>query len=62
VLEKKYSGRRTNERDQKFWYPTDTGMYRVKTLADTSFDFGKPYTAPTGGNSGSNDTYTTEQA
>jgi hypothetical protein len=60
VLEKKYAGRRTNDKDQKFWYPTDTGMYRVKTLADTSFDFGKPYTAPTGGNTGDT-TYNTEQ-
>ena len=51
VLEKKYSGRRTNSTDQQFWYPGDTGMYRVKALADSQFDFGKPYSAPapTGG-------------
>jgi hypothetical protein len=41
-MEKKYTGRRTNDADQKFWYPGDTGMYRVKALADSQFDFGKP--------------------
>jgi hypothetical protein len=46
ILEKKFSGRRTNEADQQFWYPTDTGMYRIKALADSQFDFGKPYVAP----------------
>ncbi len=49
VLEKKYSGRRTNDSDQQFWFPGDTGMWRVKYLADASFDFGKPYTASSGG-------------
>lgn len=43
ILEKKYSGRRTNETD---FAPSDSGMYRVKSLADVSFDFGKPYSAP----------------
>jgi hypothetical protein len=46
IMEKKYTGRRTNDADQKFWYPGDTGMSRVKTLADSQFDFGKPYSAP----------------
>lgn len=46
VMEKQYSGRRTNDSDQKYWYPTDTGMYRVKIISDSSFDFGKPYVAP----------------
>jgi hypothetical protein len=46
IMEKKYTGRRTNDADQKFWYPGDTGMYRVKALADSQFDFGKPFTAP----------------
>jgi hypothetical protein len=60
ILEKKYSGRRTNATDEEFWYPGDTGMYRVKSLADTQFDFGKPYTAPAssgggGGGGGSTD-------
>ena len=41
LLERQYSGRRTNEKDQKSYYPTDTGMDRVKVLADSSFDFGK---------------------
>ena len=58
ILEKKYTGRRTNETDQQFWYPGDTGMYRVKSLADTQFDFGKPYVAPAssgGGGGGGSD-------
>jgi hypothetical protein len=42
ILERKFSGRRTNDGDQKYWFPTDTGMYRVKTLTDSQFDFGKP--------------------
>ena len=46
IMEKKYTGRRTNDADQKFWYTGDTGMYRVKALADSQFDFGKPFTAP----------------
>jgi hypothetical protein len=46
IMEKKFSGRRTNDGDQQRWYPGDTGMYRVKALADTQFDFGKPYSTP----------------
>ena len=41
LIERQYTGRRTNEKDQKLWYPTDTSMDRVKLLADSSFDFGK---------------------
>lgn len=58
IIERQYTGRRTNPVDQERWYPGDTGMYRVKLLADTQFDFGKPYTAPsspvgdTGGSTG----------
>jgi len=46
IMEKKYTGRRTNDADQQFWYPGDVGMYRVKSLADSQFDFGKPFVAP----------------
>jgi hypothetical protein len=46
ILEKKYTGRRTNDTDQQTLYPGDTGMNYVKALSDTQFDFGKPYTAP----------------
>lgn len=60
VLEKKYAGRRTNDKDQAYWFPGDTGMYRVKSLVDTAFDFGKPYSAPTGGTSSDQSTYTTD--
>ena len=42
LIEKRYSGRRTNDQDQQFFYPGDTGMYRVKSLSDAQFDFGKP--------------------
>jgi len=46
IMEKKYTGRRTNDQDQNLFFPGDTGMSRVKGLADASFDFGRPYTAP----------------
>ena len=46
IMEKKYSGRRTNDTDEQVLYPGDTGMSYVKSLADTQFDFGKPYSAP----------------
>lgn len=52
IMEKQYTGRRTNQQDQQRFYPGDTGMYRVKSLADTQFDFGKPYTAPSSGGGG----------
>jgi hypothetical protein len=41
ILEKQYSGRRTNEKDEKTFFPGDTGFDRIKSLADSSFDFGK---------------------
>lgn len=47
IMEKKYSGRRTNDGDQQYWFSGDVGMYKVKSLADSQFDFGKPYVAPT---------------
>ena len=62
IIEKQYSGRRTNETDQQFWYPGDTGMYRVKALADTQFDFGKPYVAPVTGGGGGGSDFPVEQA
>jgi len=46
ILEKRIAGRRTNATDQKNLYPGDTGMDRVVVISRTSFDFGKPYTAP----------------
>lgn len=59
ILEKKYTGRRTNDQDQNLFYPGDSGMYRVKSLADSQFDFGKPYTAPStpSGDSGGSATF-----
>lgn len=44
ILDRKITGRRTNSTDQKAFYPTDTGMDRVSAIANTSFDFGRPYT------------------
>jgi hypothetical protein len=44
ILERRISGRRTNETDQKFFYPGDTSMDRVVLISNTAFDFGKPYT------------------
>lgn len=55
IMEKQFSGRRTNDQDQKYWYPTDTGMYRVKIISDGNFDFGKPYVAPTSAASSTSD-------
>jgi hypothetical protein len=46
IMEKKYTGRRTNDTDQQSLYAGDTSMSYVKGLADTQFDFGKPYSAP----------------
>ena len=64
IMEKQYTGRRTNDTDQQAWYPGDTGMSRVKSLSDVSFDFGRPYSggssaAGGGGGSGGNNTVDT---
>jgi hypothetical protein len=53
-MEKKFTGRRTNDTDQQSLYAGDTSMSYVKGLADTQFDFGKPYSAPS--SPGSSDT------
>lgn len=42
LLNRKISGRRTNEESQKRFYPTDVSMDRVTTLENTTFDFGAP--------------------
>jgi hypothetical protein len=69
VLGKKKSGRRTNPSDYKIYYnelgggatgiTSDPSLDRILTLHNSSFDFGKPYTAKTtsngrGGNTGGN--------
>jgi hypothetical protein len=52
IMERQYTGRRTNNGDQQFWYPGDTGMYRVKIISDSSFDFGKKYEGGSSSSSG----------
>jgi hypothetical protein len=46
VLDNKITGRRTNNVDHRKFFPNDPSLSRVSSLAHTSFDFGKPYTAP----------------
>ena len=54
VLERLVTGRRTNQADHRALYPNDDSMDRVSIIANTAFDFGKPYTGGgTGGGSGS---------
>ena len=53
IMEKQFTGRRTNDADQQSWYPGDTGMGRVKSLSDVSFDFGKPYSGGSSAGGGS---------
>jgi len=52
LLERQYSGRRTNT--DSFSTATDFGMYRVKAIANTAFDFGKPV-APAAASASSSD-------
>lgn len=40
LVQNKISGRRTNDTDMKFYYPTDTSMDRVIALSNSSFNFG----------------------
>jgi hypothetical protein len=58
ILERKITGRRTNQADQRALYPNDSSMDRVAIISNTAFDFGKPYTGGgTGGGSGSETNY-----
>lgn len=45
VIERQVSGRRTNPN----YFGTDTSMYRITTIADRPFDFGKPFVGNTQG-------------
>jgi hypothetical protein len=40
ILSNKVAGRKTNSRDMKAWYPTDTSMDRVSVLAKSNYNFG----------------------
>jgi hypothetical protein len=42
LLNNKVAGRRTNPRDQKFFYPGDVSMDRVPNLVGANFNFGAP--------------------
>lgn len=48
ILANKISGQRTNGSDRNKFYPGDISFDRVKALANTGFDFGKPYTGGRG--------------
>ena len=52
IIEKRITGRRTNQTDQRALYPNDVSMDRVVAISNTSFDFGKPYAG--GGTGGAN--------
>lgn len=40
LIQTKKAGRRTNDTDQKLYFPGDTSMDRVVSLANSSFNFG----------------------
>ena len=42
ILENRLGGIKTNQSSWQFFYPSDTSMNRVATIANTYFDFGKP--------------------
>ena len=42
ILENRLGGVKTNQSSWQFFYPGDTSMDRVATIANTYFDFGKP--------------------
>ena len=42
ILENRLGGLKTNQSNWQFFYPSDTSMDRVATIANTYFDFGKP--------------------
>jgi hypothetical protein len=42
MLERKIAGRRTNDRSNKAFFPTDTSMDRVQGLARSNINFGAP--------------------
>jgi len=65
VLENRYAGRRTNKKDYQRYFnerfitssiTSDPSMSRVETLHNSSFDFGKPYVAPTKNTTGASTT------
>lgn len=44
ILESRVTGRRTNDRDHRRFYPNDPSMSRVAILNNSVFDFGKTLT------------------
>jgi hypothetical protein len=42
MLERKIAGRRTNDRSEKAFFPNDTSMDRVQSLARSNINFGAP--------------------
>lgn len=41
ILDKRVAGRRTNDGDQRVFFPNDASMSRVAALKDVNFDFGR---------------------
>lgn len=48
VLQNRIAGIKTNTKSWQEFYPTDTSMDQVYSIADQSFDFGKPVAAKAG--------------
>jgi len=48
LLENRINGQRTHQTDRVRFYPGDFSFLRVQDLNNTAFDFGKPYSAPSG--------------
>ena len=44
VLDQKFAGQVTNDSDRKYHFSDDYAFSRVATIANSVFDFGKPYT------------------
>lgn len=60
ILENRMSGVKTNQQSWQFFYPSDTSMSRVSTIANTYFDFGKPPQTDTQSTDTTNTTNNTE--
>lgn len=62
ILENRLGGIKTNQSSWQFFYPGDTSMNRVATIANTYFDFGKPPQAKTVATDTTSDTSATDNS